>query len=235
MKKISFIVIALFSLFFIVIIFYIFLKFKVKKIYVISNSQNIKGLAIINNQNLLFLDKGKIINGLMQQNSGWKSLSLDISLPETMRLTAIGRTPRAKINGHKIYYLDENGILISDPAQINDLPVIEADYIKIFNENTVDWRVLKAIDYIKLMSQNNIEIEKITIDSDISTYNLVLDSGTKVIIKQLDSPKNIVASLQTIIARFRIEGKFISVINYQFDKPVVTIANEQKNIPIEGH
>lgn len=235
MKKISFIVIALFSLFFIVIIFYIFLKFKVKKIYVISNFQNIKGLAILNNQNLLFLDKEKIINGLLQQNSGWKSLRLDISLPETMRLTVIGRTPSAKINGLKIYYLDENGILISDPVQTNDLPVIEADYIKIFNENTVDWRVLKAMDYIKLLSQNNIEVEKITIDSNISTYNLVLKSGTKVIIKQLDSPKNIVASLQTIIARFRIEGKFISVINYQFDKPVVTIANEQKNIPIEGH
>ncbi|MBI3955603.1 hypothetical protein HY338_04095 [Candidatus Gottesmanbacteria bacterium] len=111
--------------------------------------------------------------------------------------------------------------------QVEEKKLIDLNEL-ILNLDKVDWRILKAIKLVVDASKNTLSINKISLDEASGIYHLILVEGEEVEFSQEQDPYLIAASLQIIISRFRIEGKIISQIKFQFDKPVVVLKSGEK-------
>ena len=204
-------------------------QFQLKKIVVIAPTLDNIRLEIFNNKNLLFLNIDEIKQSLLAENIDIKSLSVYKKYPQTIIINFILREPKVILNsprGSKL--LSDDGIILSQKIDYNqNLPVIESS-LNIDRNN--DWRILKMLSYLKLLSKKSISVNKIIQDDDLSVFKILLDDNTEIIVPQSADPTIVSPSLQLIIYRFRIEGKFISKIDFSYDKPVVSFINGEKNI-----
>jgi hypothetical protein len=139
------------------------------------------------------------------------------------------RKPVAKIISAKDEInVDSEGILLYGMRTSESLPQIEAlNPINSFDDRT-DWRILKAIKIIEETKLQELTFEKIFIDDEKNVFNLYSNDHQEIIVPfTADIPK-IAASLQIIVSRFRIEGKFVTSVDFRFDKPVIKLASEEK-------
>src|SRR3989344_3055857 len=209
------------------------LQFQLKKVIVIAPRINNIHLEILNNKNLLFLNVGQIKRSILANNMDIKSLTIKKIFPQTLELDYILRDPKAILSSpHGYKLLSEDGIIISQQTNNEqNLHVIETSSLNINSNN--DWRLLKALTYLKLLTKLDISVNKIIQEDDLSVYKIFLGDNSEIIIPQNADPYLISPSLQLIIYRFRIEGKFISIIDFSYDKPVVTFKNGGKTLSLE--
>lgn len=201
---------------------------RIKKVIVISQSQEINGLSFLNGQNFLTVDSQNLTLKILGVNPYVKKLTVAKSFPNKLTLEIMPRIPLAVMSDsdNKEYYLDQEGLPADNKyLRSSTLPVIEG-YKLPYRTNRPDWRVLKAVDLISLLTDENIYVERFFIDDINSSFILFLAEDEEVFLAQNFNPPEISASLQTIISRFRIEGKFISKIDFRFDKPLVILKNE---------
>ena len=132
------------------------------------------------------------------------------------------------IKGRKIY-IDRDGIYIPNLIIGSETYTeIQIPNLLILNLDNIDWRVLKAVKLVVAAQINSLEIAKITLDEPAGLYHLFLTTGEEAVCSQEQDPYLIAASLQIIISRFRIEGKIISQIKFQYDKPIVVLKSGEK-------
>lgn len=217
----------LITFFLLLILFLLNKSIAVKKIILISPYRKIDGLSVFNRQNLLFLNDQKIIRFLLSKNIFIENIDLKIYFPGTVVLDIKWRQPVAVISGiNNPILIDGRGFpAFTDNTKDSSLPQIYISNVS-FNYQTPDWRLKKAVTLINNLNKNDTHISRITINVDSGLITAFVDGGTEIYIPLSQDPMTVSASLQTIILRFRIEGKFIASIDYRFAKPVVILKNE---------
>lgn len=213
------------------IVFSLFLinQTNLKTVVIVGDSAKIKGLSILNNQNLLFIKKGSVIRELLEINPVIKNISVEKRYPNILILQIDERHALVQVkNGIHSVYFDREGIIIENKNVSSVLPIINADKISISEEKKADWRIMKAIKIVEDLQRVDINIENISTNDDENNFLVTLTQGEKVIIPYGGESANIAASLQIIIHRFRIEGKFVEKIDFRFEKPTVSLSNGEK-------
>ena len=213
-----------FLLFFLVVFF--IQGFRVKKIIIISDENSIKGLNVFSKKNMFIIDNEEIVPILLYQNIFIKDINIKKVFPNTLVLNPVWRRPVAQIiSSEDPFLIDNDGYPARSFSNSEILPEIFVSKL-IYNKNSADWRLVKAISLINNLKKYNLNLSKVAIDDDPSQISAVIDNSIEVFIPLNNDPVVTSASLQTIISRFRIEGKFISKIDLRFDKPIVILKNE---------
>lgn len=204
--------------------------FILKKIIVIGH-EDVHNLALLNNQNLLLLDEKTITRSLLESNQSLSHLTIEKKYPNIILINILPRKPFVviKIDSYELV-LDGEGIPLIKFKGMDALPVIEISGNMLLSKTKNDWRITKSLEMMKLL-QKDYQVLYIQVRDQENVFNISFASGEKVIIPYYSEISMVVASLQVIIHRFRIEGKSIDTIDFRFDKPVVTFVNEDKNYP----
>ena len=212
------------------VIWTVYSIFVVRKVAVISVTDELNDLEILNNKNLLLLDENYIAKLLLSKNKIFSRIIIRKKYPNSLEIETINRVPVAylTINNRKIF-VDQNGIFIPNINYDSEkYTAIEVPNLLILNLDKIDWRIVKAIKLIVAASKNTLNINKISLNESSGIYHIFLVEGEEAEFSQEQDPYLIAASLQIIISRFRIEGEIISQIKFQFDKPVVVLKSGEK-------
>lgn len=186
--------------------------------------------AKISSSSLLLLDTSHLRSHLLQMNRDSSNVIIEKSYPDTLVLTVMPRKPIAWVRlGSQRRYIDEDGILLTySPKNVSEMPFLDAPGIPFYANQKADWRIATAIVYVKLFRQEQLPAFEATIDVLSSHYRFLLSDSTIAIVPFSSDPGAIVASLQVILGRFRIEGKKIHTVDFQFAKPIITFQNGEK-------
>lgn len=230
-KKIIVSFVAIFFAGILILLTYLLLNlFHLKKVYIITEKLRMDGLSEMNGQNLLFLNTDKIAEILVHKNVNLKSIKIDKIYPDSLKLYPQAKIIKARIksNTGKVL-LDEEFILLrSEDEEVNNVPVIEVQNIPVVLSQKADWRVERAIIFYDQIINQGLSIRRIKVDGYLAYVTLSIAEGTEVLIPLEEEGYKAAASLQIIMSRFRIEGKFVSRIDLQFDKPVVILESGEK-------
>lgn len=230
-KKIIVPFVAMFFAGFLILLTYLLLNlFILKKVYIIAEKLRMDGLSELNGQNLLFLNTDKIAEILVHKNVNLKSIKIDKIYPDSLKLYPQAKIIKARIKSNTgEVLLDEEFILLrSEDGEVNNVPVVEVQNIPLVLSQKADWRVERAIIFYDQIINQGLSIGRIKVDGYLSYVTLSIAEGTEVLIPLEAEGYKAAASLQIIMSRFRIEGKFVSRIDLQFDKPVVILESGEK-------
>lgn len=213
------------------LIFYgYFYFFRIKKIIIFGNN-NLKGLSYFNGKSTLTLDEKNIIGNLLTVNPTVKTFEIKVELPYTVIINYLPREKFVYYTSDKTSgYLDNDGVYLETAEKNNlNLPQIKANGLGIYPDEKADWRITKALKYVADMNHFDLSLQEIDIDNKRNIFTLYLNSGEMAFIPQNSDPNYITPSLQVIVTRFRIDGKFIRSVDFTNDKPVVLLKSEEKN------
>lgn len=194
--------------------------FKVRTIKTNAKEEDIASLQNLKNRSIFSRLNDEVFFTLTK-NYHIKSASVQKHFPDTLFIEVIYREPLAVIiaaNGQ--YAVDSEGIILDTSEQID--PRIYLSQSTLVPGNQISQKVV--LDSLKIVAKTKDTIVNIKeiIPAQNNSAQLVLDSGTEVIIDNNINVDNTVSSLQTIVRRFTIEGKSVSKIDYRFEKPVIT-------------
>ena len=228
-KKAPFVIFGILGICFLTFFTSFFLFFKVKKIIIISQESTLFGLNEIGEKNIFFLDFAKLTAYLLDQNPTIKSVHLEKKYPDTVIIKTEERITYAQIFvGDKKINIDYDGFIVAyHKENLNEyLRPIYMDRNPPVAGNSADVLVLKAIRYFDEFEKIDQNLEKVTVEDSSNSYILLTESQITLFIPFSEDPKIISSSLQLILTRFRIEGKRVTKVNFLFDKPIITLANE---------
>lgn len=210
-----------------ILLFVIYKTTMIKRmIIIIPYGHKIDNLNSLNNINLLLLDIDKIKNQLRKSNYFIKKIDLKKEYPDSLIINAEVREPYALLKeDDKDFYIDNEAVLLDYPVTNTDLPSIQIKGIFFVFNQQPDWRLVKAVKLIDLTSKMDIGMKNIVIDIEQNNYTAIINDETLITIPYQSDISKIAASLQIIISRFRIEGKKIKKIDFQFDNPVIILSN----------
>jgi len=199
---------------------------RVRKIVVVSRVSEVKGLRYLNSTNLLTLNEEEIQKEILKNNPNLKNINIKKKFPNTVYLFLVWRDAKAKvIANNSTIYIDNVGFPSLPPQNIEEnLPDIHLN--KIILSDIPDWRLNKIVTIINEMNNLNLHFSKIYVNEQSSQITGMIDDSIEIIIPFEANPQEISASLQTIISRFRIEGKFISKIDFRYTSPIVVLKSE---------
>jgi len=131
------------------------------------------------------------------------------------------RSPVAKIQADKQYFIDEDGVIISFDLKQN-LPLLELNFpiysVEIGSRFTQE-SIKKSLHLLNEMALRLFVVKKIKVVTDYQ-IDIHLNDGLKIIYNQNQDIKKL-DSLQLIFTRAKIEGKRIIQIDLRYDKPIV--------------
>lgn len=186
--------------------------------------------AQISSASLVLLDVAHLRSHILQQNRDASTVVIEKSYPQTLILTVVARKPLALVRvGVRVRAIDEEGILLTYvPEHTGALPELDAAGIPFYTDQKADWRIATAVTYLQLFRRENVSPKHVSVDTYSSQYQFLLEENTTAVIPFSGNPGVIVASLQVILGRFRIEGKQIRTVDFRFDKPIITFQTGEK-------
>jgi cell division septal protein FtsQ len=227
-KKIVFFV-GLFILLITSLLIYLYNFFTVKRVYVIGNVIPLRGINSLSKENLLLFNNKNVESNLKNKNPSVKNIIIRKTFPNILNITTIRREAIIEItDGKRVLYLDEDGIVLEINHLNSKLPQIKTTLITFGLGNMADWKMIKAKNLIIELEKKGIFTDQIAVDDNSGNYILKTNNKIEIIIPLKMEINILSASLQLIISRFRIEGKIISKIDFQFEKPVVVLKNGGK-------
>jgi cell division septal protein FtsQ len=148
--------------------------------------------------------------------------------PSTIIIHSFYKSISAKIIvNEKIYYVDQNGFNLTEIDNIPvDLPNIYPTELVFNSQGQADWMIRKVIELINEQNKLSLMVLNAYLESDEQRVRLETYDDIEIILPLSKNSKDIAASLQIIISRFRIEGKNIDSIDFQFDKPLLRFKDE---------
>lgn len=226
-KKISVVAILLLGLVFLFI--FLFDKFRVRTVILITDKPKLYGLTVIEDNNLLLIDEKKTAYSLLQLNPAIKSFAISKEFPDKLYITVNNRLPIAKLkNIPGFNYIDSEGILLTESGDYPGLPVISVSDFSIYSDKKADWKVRKIVYFIEEVQKQSIKLSQIHVDNSSGFFSILLPEQTEVIIPFESDIYIQVSSLQVILQRFKIVGKNVAKVDFRFDKPLVTLPNGEK-------
>lgn len=187
--------------------------------------------AQIASKSLVLLDIARLRSHILQKNRDVSTVVIEKSYPETLILTVVARQPLALVHvGAQVRAIDEEGMLLSYVSQHNTgaLPQLDAPGIPFYTDQKADWRIATAVTYLQLFRREHVSAKHMSVDTYWSQYQFLLEGNTTAVIPFSGNPGAIVASLQVILGRFRIEGKQVRTVDFRFDKPIITFQTGEK-------
>lgn len=186
--------------------------------------------AQISSSSLALLDAGKLRAHILQKNRDVSTVIIEKSYPESLLITALARKPIALVSmGERVRAIDEDGVLLMYiPEQTGALPTLDAPGIPFYADQKADWRVATVVSYLQMFQREHIVSKEISIDPASSQFRFLLEENIRTVMPFSGNPGAIVASLQVILGRFRIEGKQVHTVDFRFDKPIITFQNGEK-------
>lgn len=196
---------------------------------VVSTEPSLAGLDQIGDKNIFFLDFDNLSGYLLNQNPAIKSIHFEKKYPGTVLIKTEERIPVAQVHvGDKKIYMDQDGFIVTGHKEVINEYLYPIFMIRnpVISGNLSDSLVVKAIRYFDEFEKSGQKLEKITLDDQTSSYTFITQSQITGLVPYSEDPGVISSSLQLILTRFRIEGKRVTKVNFLFDKPVITLANE---------
>lgn len=203
--------------------------YRIKKIIVISHVVPLKGIEKLAGENSLTLKKTDIAKRIEYTNQVLSHVDVELTLPDLLIIHADVSDPAAEVVANDGFYqLDEFGNLIRKTQTEGNYPKIEASDLPLFQYSTPDARLVKAIKILTILKEASIFIDRIVVNDRLHIYTFYTEKNASYIIPYESVPTSVATSLQTIISRFRIDGKFVQSVDLRFDKPIVVLSNGEK-------
>lgn len=168
-------------------------------------------------KNLLLLRTDKLEASLMVEYPLLSSIKVSKRYPHTLVIAAMTRKPIARIS---TFFLDRDGFLVDEKKSSDTLPLLDLPVVPIaIGSKLSDPAVVTALGFVAKVHPA-ITIERI-IRND-STSLIAKTPTTDILFTHNANTEAIAATLQTLLAGFKIKGTLPARIDLRFDKPVVT-------------
>lgn len=171
-------------------------------------------------RNLLFFPADTIRKQVLSDNPWLADVQFQKKFPHTLRIKPILRTPAAiLISGERRVLVDPTGIVLTDGDMGLALPHISA-LTQPFRVGQIltDERVLRALTLLTSVS----DVLSIVFITDYENEYFLVQSDTLQIYLTHDKPmEELIGTLQTLMAGFRIKGTLPAVVDLRFDKPII--------------
>lgn len=171
-------------------------------------------------KNLLFFPSDKIRSEILRQNVLLVDVKFVKKFPNTLVIRPIVRMPVAvMVSSERAGIIDREGYVLEYGDQGRALPVFRFDSIHLIKgEKIANPKVQLGLQSLENFSY----IGSITSITDQDGPSILIKSDkTDIYIAQDKDIKATSATLQTLLAGFRIKGKLPAVVDLRFDKPVI--------------
>lgn len=205
--------------------------FLVKKIDIVSNSdnKNIRGIDI-KNKNIFLISETELQNKIISENSFINAVDVKKVYPDKLIITINFNTPLAvlKVNvGYLI--LDNEGRIISKQKENNtQLPLInyyqQLNYYSLAAGDWISFKdIITCLKLLKISLDIGLKIDTIDINGlDMLLFNL---SEKKIYFTTKKEVQTQAYELETITHQFKIAGKDFVSLDLRFEKPIVVFKN----------
>ena len=170
---------------------------------------------------LIFFPSAKIRDQLLKDNPILADIQFKKHYPHTLLIIPTLRTPVAFLRiGSRDVLVDKSGIVLADAdASSKELPhiIIPLSAVRI-GETITDSRFVAALAFLA-GTRDMVPIQTIIIENDSSLR--ARSSTMDILFPQDGSMSAILATLQTVLAGFRIKGTLPTIIDLRFNKPIV--------------
>lgn len=186
-------------------------QFRIQKVEVVGAQISVIIDEDKMNKNLLFFPTKKVRMQLLKQNPLLKNIVIQKIFPHTIRIVATSRRPIAIIAESHLLVDSEGVILGAGETADNSLPLV---YVAM-----ADPALRQSLEILRGLGKEN---GIVSITKGTSGTLLAKTSTIDIYFPQNDTILDKVATLQTLLAGFRIKGILPNVIDLRFDKPIVT-------------
>jgi hypothetical protein len=169
---------------------------------------------------LLFFPSDRFRAEILSDNTYLADVQFQKIYPHTLKIIPVTRAPSARLQvGGRIVLLDKLGYVLSDGDQGFMLPLIVIDlpFFRV-GEKLTSPRVQTALSIIEAL-RSDWDINSLTEVNE--SYFLVKTPKTDIFIAHNGELGEILTTLQTLLAGFRIKGTLPAVVDLRFDKPVI--------------
>lgn len=172
-------------------------------------------------KNLLFFASDRVAGELLRENPHLSSLEIQKKFPHTLVIVARVRRPIARLStGDRTLELDRSGIVLSDAMSQQTLPQLNFSTPSVhIGQKLDDPRILQSLTFIEHVGSIG-TIQTIT-SYDSTSLRAKVDE-IDILFPQDKLPPETGATLQTLIAGFRIKGTQPARIDLRFSKPIIT-------------
>jgi hypothetical protein len=173
-------------------------------------------------KNLLFFPSERIRSEILHDNALLSDIQFQKVFPHTLQIKPIIRTPYARLLvNDRMVLIDRTGVVLQDGDDGKTLPLITVsiDPFRV-GETLRSVKVQFALSVLTAMDQY---ITVKTIMNAEGNDFLIKDGKTDIFITQDKPVSETLATLQMLIAGFRIKGTLPTVVDLRFDKPIVKI------------
>lgn len=173
-------------------------------------------------RSLIFFPSDKLRKEILHDNPILADLRFEKSYPHTLVIIPTLRPAAALlITPSRQVLVDSRGIVLADAdRRISGLPEIFVSITSLrIGQSVNDGRVTQSLTFLGGLPVS-VVIETITITDDgvIRARTGKLD----ILFTQDSNITSVIATLQTLLAGFRIKGTLPTIIDLRFDKPVIT-------------
>ncbi|OGG34522.1 hypothetical protein A2363_04995 [Candidatus Gottesmanbacteria bacterium RIFOXYB1_FULL_47_11] len=169
---------------------------------------------------LLFFPSEKIRSDLLAANPILGDITFEKKYPHTLVINPVMRSAYAiLITPSRQVFVDDQGVVLGDtPGTPPGLPTIRVDAPNIrIGQKIADPRIVAALSFLRgtrgVLPVGLVEEQSGSLHAVSATLDIFFTQ---------DAIEQTLATLQTLIAGFRIKGTLPKVIDLRFDKPVIT-------------
>lgn len=203
----------------------LFFKTYLEQVVIETPDTNINGLKVLKSENLILLDDQKIKKSLTENNAWIKDIRIEKKLPQTLLIKIKEREQKAYIESLSSFYeISEDGTILGKAVseKNTDIPIIQIEGLIPEKGDKIPEVQRNLISLVVADKSGKREIMNSRIDLKSQIATIELKSETNITIPLYKIDPTFPTSLQTIIERFRIEGKDIAGIDFRFEKPIIT-------------
>lgn len=209
--------------------FYLFLRSEpllIKNIVVTTdydiaaNSELVRILENTRNQNIFWLNDKTISEQIKATDPKIKEVLIQKKFPGKILVEIKSRQALAAIAvADKFFLVDKEGLVFDEKKEIGGLPILNLGLQNISVGSRIDNRY-KSIFLTLEALRGKDKISRILAAEE--ELKIEIEGGTLVLFPLQNEVETKVNALQTILDRFRIEGKRPSKIDLRFEKPIVS-------------
>lgn len=203
-----------------------FFTVKIIEVKNLSSHKALSNLEALKGQNLLFLNEKDTESFLVDQNPGIVSISVHKVYPSHLQVEVSFYQPLALFKANTGYFaLAQNGqIIAKEKGTGTQLPVInyyqKMDYAAFNTGEKLEYKDIKtSLNLLKIVLNLGLNVDTIDVDgTDVIVFNL---KGKTINFSTARAINTQQYELETIVRRFKIEGKDFKSLDLRFDKPIV--------------
>ena len=208
-------------------VFLLFLNFfQIDSLELVGSNKQIQGISSLYGKNIIFLSSSETVNDLLNQNPQLQQIKVQKILPNKLRIEFTLEKSWTYLKGDIGFFeLSDQAKIIAKKKKTDEkLPIInyyqKLGYAVFNTGDTIEYQDVKiALHFLKITFDLGMQVDTI----DINGNNMIafgIDQKRVLFSVEKDVGKQ-KYELETIIKRFKIEGKQYKTLDLRFEKPVV--------------